>query len=101
MDADADAQHRFISSTTFNDELSSEFFGFRGQLALGLEQALTDSVSFGVIGRLDYWSDFPSIEWPTSSSDPSDLNSIAEEDFLALSVGVRLSINLGGAPAAP
>jgi hypothetical protein len=58
MDADADAQHRFISSTTFNDELSSEFFGFRGQLALGLEQALTDSVSFGVIGRLDYCRTF-------------------------------------------
>ena len=67
---------------------------FRGQLALGLEQALSDSVSVGVIGRLDYWSDFPSIEWPTNFTDPNDRNSIENEDFLALSVGLRLSIML-------
>ena len=44
-------------------------------------------MSLGLIGRLDYWSKFPFIEWtgvtPTNFVRQND-NSIAEEDFLSL-----------------
>lgn len=102
MDAEADTL--FLTSLPLgNDELSTDFFGLRGQLALGLDHAVTDGVSFGVIGRLDYWSDFPSIDWTnaTFTTFPGDPNSIAEKDFLALSVGLRLTIMFGGATATP
>jgi hypothetical protein len=91
MDADADTE------LFSEDDLSSDFVGFRGQLALGLEQGITNAVSFGVIGRLDYWSDFPSIDWtntiPNVSTGHDD--AIANEDFLSLSIGARLTIKLG------
>jgi hypothetical protein len=100
LDAEADTIFRSLAEVSpVTDELSSDSFGFRGQLALGIDHALTDEVSLGVIGRLDYWSDFPFIEWTTGA--PGDNNSIGEEDFLALSVGARLTFRLGSPTAAP
>jgi len=97
MDADADTDHTFIGGDSVSDGISSDFVGFRGQLALGVEQMLTDTFSVGVIGRLDYWSDYPTMDWTdfTPSKGSGSDNSIAEEDFLALSIGVRLSVQLG------
>jgi opacity protein-like surface antigen len=97
MDADADTDHTFLPDDSVSDDLSSNFWGFRGQLALGVEQMLTETASIGVIGRLDYWSDFPSMDWTdyTPSKGSGSDNSIAEDDFLALSIGVRLSLQFG------
>jgi hypothetical protein len=100
MDAEADTDFRFTSGfpDPVSNELSSDFFGFRGQLALGIEQMLTEASSIGVVGRLDYWSDYPTIDWTDAASfsdpDASD-NSIAEEHFLTLSIGARLSFRFG------
>ena len=96
MDADADTNFTDpLLNGGASDNLSSDFFGFRGQLALGVEQMLTESFSIGVIGRLDYWSDYPSMDWTdiTPPKDDGSDNAIAEEDFLALSVGARISVN--------
>jgi hypothetical protein len=98
MDADADTDFTFLPavSPTFSDGESSDFFGFRGQLAVGLEHMVTERLSLGVIGRLDYWSNFPSMEWTDATDFPSNGsdNSIVDEDFLALSIGARLSVHL-------
>jgi hypothetical protein len=96
MDAGADTS--FVGGRSADDGLSSDFFGFRGQLALGLEQMLTEAFSIGVIGRLDYWSDYPSINWtdwpePDTPAEDIEVNSISDEDFLALSIGARISVN--------
>ena len=95
LSADADTDMLFDESLQFSDEISSNSWGFRGQLAIGLEQMLTDTFGIGVIGRLDYWSDYPTMDWPefknlagTGAKD----NSIATEDFLALSIGARISV---------
>lgn len=97
MDADADTNFNNVSLNNgfASDNLSSDFFGFRGQLALGLEQMLTETFSVGVIGRLDYWSDYPSMDWTdfTPSKGSGSDNEIGEEDFLALSIGARVSLN--------
>ena|GEM_PF-4942216 len=87
MDAHVDTDHSFISDPIepdAHDDLSSDFFGFRGQLALGIEQMLTEAFSVGVIGRLDYWSAFPSMEWTDATTFPDDdasNDSIASDDF--------------------
>ena len=96
VDADAHTDHFHASSFFLSDEISSDFWGVRGQAAIGLEQMLTDSIGIGVIGRLDYWSDYPTMEW-TKFRDVNGTgarnNSIATEDFLALSIGARVSLN--------
>jgi hypothetical protein len=100
MDAEVDTDFRFTSGflPSVSNGLSSDFFGLRGQLALGVEHFLTEASSIGVIGRLDYWSDYPSMDWTDAASfDDEDAsnNSIAEEHFLALSIGARLSFRFG------
>ena len=92
-DADTDFSSYPIDLFTTSDSVSSDFFGFRGQLALGIEQMLSDTMGIGVIGRLDYWSDFPSMDWTDQSSLPGIDNAIASSDFLALSIGARLTVN--------
>ena len=70
--------------------------GFRGQLALGVDQMLDDTFSIGVIGRLDYWSDVPMTEWTDYKGGPPENSrdtSIASPDFLALSIGARVTVN--------
>ena len=92
MSADANTAYAQVLEPPFvdrDDRLSSHYIGFRGQLAAGIERRLSDTVSLGAIGRLDYWSDFPSMEW--TSTDDSD-NAIASKDFLALSIGARFSV---------
>ena len=100
--ADADADTRWTGDEpTADDQLSSDFMGFRGQLAIGIEQLLSETLSIGLIGRLDYWSDFPSIKWTDVFPDPNLFpdehvgrdNSIASDDLLALSIGARVTIN--------
>ena len=96
VDADAHTDMVFDTASTFADEISSNTWGLRGQLALGLEQKLTDSFGIGVIGRLDYWSDYPTMDWPEFKNlrgDGARSNSIASEDLLTLSIGARVSLN--------
>jgi hypothetical protein len=96
VNADAHTDMLFDQSLQFSDEISSNSWGFRGQLALGLEQMLSDSFSIGVIGRLDYWSDYPTMDWPEFSNlrgDGAKSNSIASDDLLTLSIGARVSLN--------
>jgi hypothetical protein len=99
MDADADtAFDVLLLDLRAEDDLSSDFFGFRGQLAFGIEQSITDAVGIGVIGRLDYWSNFPTIDWtdtPIGGVIGHD-NRIADEDFLSLSIGARVTVMFGG-----
>jgi hypothetical protein len=93
MDAEADTSFDVPPGFSLNDDVSSDFVGFRGQLAVGLEQLLTDTLSIGVIGRLDYWSDYPSMQWTDLLTTPnSSDNKIASDDFLALSIGARISV---------
>lgn len=95
VDADAKTSDLFAQSTFFSDEISSDFWGLRGQAALGLEQMLTDSIGVGVIGRLDYWSDYPTMDWPDFGNPNgvgAKFNAIASEDLLTLSIGARISV---------
>lgn len=95
MDADVDTRAE-LPNLSRHDDLSSEFAGFRAQAAVGLDYAITDTMSFGVIGRLDYWSDFPTIKWTdTTFITLGEPNSIADDNLLTASVGLRLSILLG------
>jgi hypothetical protein len=95
VDADTDTLYFFGGdpSNGADASISSDFWGIRSQLAVGLEQMLTDTLSVGVIGRLDYWSDYPSMEWTNAglTGAPRD-NSIGDDDFLALSIGARISV---------
>jgi hypothetical protein len=94
VDADADARH-VVADLPDSHHPSQNFWGLRAQLAAGIEQMLTEAFSIAVIGRLDYWSDYPTMDWPEFSDFaevPND-NSIASEDFLALSIGGRISVN--------
>ena len=94
VDADADARH-VVGDLPDSHHPSENFWGLRGQLAAGIEQMLTEAFSIAVIGRLDYWSDYPTMDWPEFSNfvEVPDDNSIASEDFLALSIGGRISVN--------
>jgi hypothetical protein len=98
LNADSDTDWTNPPSVRTGGSLSSDSVGFRGQLALGIEQMLTEKVSIGIIGRLDYWSDYPSMDWTDAAfngdPDASD-DSIAHDDLLALSVGARLSLRFG------
>jgi hypothetical protein len=63
----------------------------------GLSKRLTDSVGIGVIGRLDYWPDYPTMDWPHFTNEDGDgakFNSIASDGFLDLSIGARITLNL-------
>ena len=97
MDADVDA--KISTGSSVEGHYSDDFAGFRGQLALGVEQAFTESISLGVIGRLDYWSAMPSMSWidgAKSTDEKFGFNTIDKDNLLTLSVGVGLTIALGG-----
>ena len=42
------------------------FGGFRGQLAAGVTQQVTDRLKVGAVARLDYFSDIPSLTAPSA-----------------------------------
>jgi hypothetical protein len=98
MDADVHADFENDSGGSTEGDYASDFNGFRGQLALGVEQGLTDSIGLGVIGRLDYWSDVPTMNWLGGAENNNEIgfNRIGKDDLLTLSIGARLTLMFGG-----
>lgn len=65
-----------------------DFGGFRGQLAAGLTQQVTDTVSVGAVARLDYFSDLPVVNVPNSTMDT--------DDQLGVYLGVNVNVIFAG-----
>ncbi|MEM8878543.1 MAG: hypothetical protein AAGD23_11835 [Pseudomonadota bacterium] len=71
------------TSPAFN--LSDDFGGFRGQLAIGLQQHLSESISLAVMGRLDYFSAVGDIDGPAAAP------ILGNDDLLVLTIGANIN----------
>lgn len=64
-----------------------DFAGFRGQLAAGITQAISDSVTVGAVARLDYFSDMPALNAP---------GTLTTDDQLGAYFGINVNMVIGG-----
>ena len=76
------------------DGASRSFGGFRGQLALGLTQHLTARTAVSLVGRLDYFSDVPLINFAENT--PPERNRIDTDGLVELFVGVNFKYVFAG-----
>ncbi|MFN0262835.1 hypothetical protein ACKTEK_03055 [Tepidamorphus sp. 3E244] len=64
-----------------------DFGGFRGQLAAGITQKISERASIGAVARLDYFSDMPKLDAPTV---------LTTDDQLGVYLGVNVNVIIGG-----